>query len=137
MINIRNIGKKIVSIGLGVLTADSWRIAKVEQNRANALNKLQSELDKLNQTNVDKDLMDSVNQTKIHAATGRIQESQSEIERLANKSNSIFDKINKGGLDNTHKEELLKDFSNNIERKTDLINKVGEVVKNINDTYSK
>ena len=133
--NLRNIVGKITGITLGVLTVDSWRIAKIEQNRANAQYKLQTELDKLNQANLDKDLADMAKRIKIEASTGRIHESQSEIDSLIDKSNSIIKQLNKGDLNGQQKEELLKDLSHSIERKTELINRVNNEVKDINDTF--
>ena len=135
--NLRNVVSKITGITLGVLTVDSWRIAKIEQNRANAQHKLQTELDRLNHANLEKDLADMAKRIKIEATTKRINESQSEIDRLMVKSNSIIDQLNKGGLNSQQKEVLLKDLSRNIERKTDLINQVNNKVKYINDISQK
>jgi hypothetical protein len=52
--NIRNVVNKVVGITLGVLTVDSWRIAKVEQNRLKAESKLVEELGILKKYNLDK-----------------------------------------------------------------------------------
>lgn len=66
-------------------------MAKLDQSRVEAQKKLQTEIDKLNKANFDKDMADFTNRNKFEATTGRIQESQSEIDRLVKKSNSIID----------------------------------------------
>lgn len=109
--NLRNIANKIVGVGLAVLTVDCWRIAKIEQNRAKANDTLKSEIDRLNKSNFEKDMSDIAIKNKIEGTTGRIQESQSEIERLTPKSSSIIDQINKGGSDSQTKEQLLNNLS--------------------------
>lgn len=102
-----------------------------------AQNKLQTELDKLNKANYDKDIADLATRNKIEATTGTINESQSEIDRLLKKSNSIIDELNKGNLDQAKKDQLMDDLKRNIERKTDLVTKVSDQVKNLNDTFTK
>ncbi len=122
---------------MGVLTVDSWRIAKADQNSTNAQNKLQTELDILQKANFEKDIGDLVKNTKIEATTGRIQESQSEIEGLVKKSNSIIDKLNKSGLDQEKKDQLVSDLKRNLERKTEVVNRVTHKVKVLNETLNK
>lgn len=75
----RGIANKIVGIGLGVLTVDSWIIAKIEQNRAKANDSLKSEIVRLNKSNFEKDMGDTAVKNKIEGTRGRIHESQSEI----------------------------------------------------------
>ena len=135
--NLRNIVNKITTVSLAALTVDAWRMAKNDQSRVQAQIKLQTELDKLNKDNYDKALGDMATRTKIEASTGRIIESQSEIERLAKKSNSIIDELNKGGLDQEKKDQLMQELKRNLDRKTDLVNKVTDQVKNINDYFTK
>jgi hypothetical protein len=94
-------------------------------------------MDKLNKSNYDKDMADLASRNKIEATTGRIQESQSEIDRLVKKSNSIIDELNKGTLDQAKKDQLMDDLKRNVERKTDLVSKVSDQVKNIHDTFTK
>jgi hypothetical protein len=77
--DFRNVANKIVGVGLGVLTVDSWRIAKIEQNRAKAYDKLKNEIDRLDKANFEKGLRDSAIKNKIEISTGRIQEAQFEI----------------------------------------------------------
>lgn len=79
-----------------------------------AQNKLQTELDKLNKANYDKDIADLATRNKIEATTGTINESQSEIDRLLKKSNSIIDELNKGNLDQPKKDKLMDDLKRNI-----------------------
>lgn len=74
---------------------------------------------------------------KLRLPTGTINESQSEIDRLLKKSNSIIDELNKGNLDQAKKDQLMDDLKRNIERKTDLVTKVSDQVKNLNDTFTK
>ena len=87
------------------------RIAKIEQNRAKTNDTLKSEIDRLNKSNFEKDMSDAAIKNKIEGTAGRIQESQSEIERLTQKSNSIIDQINKAGSDSQTKEQLLNDLN--------------------------
>lgn len=135
--NLRNFVNKFVGAGLAALTVDSWRIAKDEQKRVKADLKLQDELERLKQASHDKYIVDQNIKTNIAASTGRIQESQPEIESLTKQSNDIIKQLNQGGLDNEKKDQLFKDLSRRLERKNELVNKVNDEIKNINDKLVK
>lgn len=128
---------KIVGVTLGVLTVDSWRLAKIDQNRAKAQSDLSAEIDKLKQSGFYKDMTDMGIKTKVEAIGGRIQESQGEIDSLTKKANFILDQLNKSGLQSQNKEQLFSDLTRTLDRKTELVNKVSDEVKNINDTFTK
>jgi chromosome segregation ATPase len=98
---------------------------------------LNNKIDTLKKISLDKDITNMEIKTKVEAATGRINESQDEIQHLANKSCSILNQLKNSNLDSQKKSELLGDLSYSINRKTSLINKVNEEIKDISDTISK
>jgi len=132
----RGLIKSVVGVSLGALTFDSWRIAKMEQKRVNHQSGLEAEINKLTNINYDKDIENNILKTKIEATTGRIQESQIEIGNLVKKSKSLVDQLKQSNLDSDKKVELTGDLSRTMERKSELLSRVADEVKSINDTFA-
>ena len=135
--NLRNIVNKVVGVTLGVLTVDSWIIAKAGENRVKADSKLQEQLELLKKANIDKDIADQNLKTELVARTGRASEAQIEIEKLSKESSEIIKKINKGDLASENKDQLFQDLNRKLERKNELVSKVTDEVKNLNDKFVK
>jgi hypothetical protein len=112
-------------------------IARNQQKKEAVETILQSEIAKLQKDNYYKTISDQDKINELVAKYSRINEAQKEIEGLNNKTKSILEQLNKDNLDFGQRKELTSKLNSLSENQTDLVKKVGNEFKDINDSVDK
>lgn len=135
---IQHILKKYITPGFfSAIALDSWLIARNQQKKEAVETILQSEIAKLQKDNYYKTISDQDKINELVAKYSRINEAQKEIEGLNNKTKSILEQLNKDNLDFGQRKELTSKLNSLSENQTDLVKKVGNEFKDINDSVDK